>query len=130
MSDYVKNVDYSLDNIALKSKVNMDEILPLLPYEEKINHLQDVNAGLEKKAYMEQNTTIINLNKERVDYGLYNCVPNGFCNWYEFATLIKKLLQENQVSEESLQGGELGGNQDYGDIFADPNLFKDFGGFD
>tara|TARA_B100000029_G_scaffold181600_1_gene179274 strand:- start:1614 stop:2822 length:1209 start_codon:yes stop_codon:yes gene_type:complete len=41
-----------------------------------------------------------------------------------------KLLQENQVSEESLQGGELGGNQDYGDIFGDPNLFKDFGGFD
>ena len=41
-----------------------------------------------------------------------------------------KLLQQNQVSEESLQEGELGGNQDYGDIFGDPNLFKDFGGFD
>tara|TARA_Y100000590_G_scaffold463405_1_gene630098 strand:+ start:135 stop:1343 length:1209 start_codon:yes stop_codon:yes gene_type:complete len=41
-----------------------------------------------------------------------------------------KLLQENQVSQESLEGGELGGNQDYGDIFGDPNLFKDFGGFD
>ena len=41
-----------------------------------------------------------------------------------------KLLQQNQVSDESLQGGELGGNQDYGDIFGDPNLFKDFGGFD
>lgn len=37
---------------------------------------------------------LINLNQERVDYGLYNCVPNGFCNWYEFATLIKKLLQD------------------------------------
>ena len=41
-----------------------------------------------------------------------------------------KLLQQNQVSEESLQEGDLGGNQDYGDIFGDPNLFKDFGGFD
>ena len=41
-----------------------------------------------------------------------------------------KLLQQNQVSEEALQEGELGGNQDYGDIFGDPNLFKDFGGFD
>ena len=34
-----------------------------------------------------------------------------------------KLLQQNPVNEESLQGGELGGNQDYGDIFGDPNLF-------
>ncbi len=41
-----------------------------------------------------------------------------------------KLLQQNPVDEESLQGGELGGNQDYGNIFGDPNLFKDFGGFD
>ena len=41
-----------------------------------------------------------------------------------------KLLQQNHVSEESLQEGEVGGNQDYGDIFGDPNLFKDFGGFD
>ena len=41
-----------------------------------------------------------------------------------------KLLQENVVSDEALQEGELGGNQDYGDIFGDPNLFKDFGGFD
>ena len=39
-----------------------------------------------------------------------------------------KLLQQNQVSQESLQEGDLGGNQDYGDIFGDPNLFKDFGG--
>ncbi len=37
---------------------------------------------------------LINLNQEKIDYGLYNCVPNGFCNWYEFATLIKKLLQD------------------------------------
>ena len=41
-----------------------------------------------------------------------------------------KLLQENVISEEALKEGELGGNQDYGDIFGDPNLFKDFGGFD
>ena len=41
-----------------------------------------------------------------------------------------KLLQQNQVDEKSLEGGELGGNKDYGDIFGDPNLFKDFGGFD
>jgi len=43
-----------------------------------------------------------------------------------------KLLQENAdaVDEQSLEGGELGGNKDYGDIFGDVNLFKDFGGFD
>ena len=41
-----------------------------------------------------------------------------------------KLLQQNQVDEKALEGGELGGNKDYGDIFGDPNLFKDFGGFD
>ena len=34
------------------------------------------------------------------------------------------------VDEQSLEGGELGGNKDYGDIFGDANLFKDFGGFD
>ena len=41
-----------------------------------------------------------------------------------------KLLQQNQVEEKALEGGEVGGNKDYGDIFGDPNLFKDFGGFD
>ena len=41
-----------------------------------------------------------------------------------------KLLQQNQVDQQDLQGGDLGGNKDYGDIFGDPNLFKDFGGFD
>jgi len=43
-----------------------------------------------------------------------------------------KLLQKNSttVDDKSLEGGALGGNQDYGDIFGDPNLFKDFGGFD
>ena len=43
-----------------------------------------------------------------------------------------KLLQLNaeSVDEEALEGGELGGNKDYGDIFGDSNLFKDFGGFD
>ncbi|PPR47713.1 MAG: hypothetical protein CFH19_00323 [Alphaproteobacteria bacterium MarineAlpha5_Bin9] len=43
-----------------------------------------------------------------------------------------KLLQQNAdtVDEKSLEGGNLGGNQDYGDIFGDENLFKDFGGFE
>ena len=43
-----------------------------------------------------------------------------------------KLLQQNAdaVDEKALEGGELGGNKDYGDIFGDANLFKDFGGFD
>ena len=41
-----------------------------------------------------------------------------------------KLLQQNQVGEDALKEGDLGGNQDYGDIFGDPNLFKDFGGFE
>ena len=43
-----------------------------------------------------------------------------------------KLLQQNadSVNENSLQKGGLGGNKDYGDIFGDPNLFKDFGGID
>ena len=45
-----------------------------------------------------------------------------------FGTL--KLLQNIEVDEKALEGGELGGNKDYGDIFGDPNLFKDFGGFD
>jgi len=43
-----------------------------------------------------------------------------------------KLLQQNadSLDDKSLEGGELGGNKDYGDIFGDSNLFKDFGGFD
>ena len=43
-----------------------------------------------------------------------------------------KLLQKNaeSVDEKVLEGGELGGNKDYGDIFGDSNLFKNFGGFD
>ena len=45
-----------------------------------------------------------------------------------FETL--KLLQDIEVDEKALEGGELGGNKDYGDIFGDPNLFKNFGGFD
>ena len=36
----------------------------------------------------------MNSKQKSIDYGLYNCVPNGFCNWYEFASLIKKLLQD------------------------------------
>ena len=39
-------------------------------------------------------------------------------------------LESNQLSDEDLQGGSLGGNQDYGDIFGDPTLFQEFGGFD
>jgi spermidine/putrescine transport system permease protein len=39
-------------------------------------------------------------------------------------------LESNKLSDEDLQGGSLGGNQDYGDIFGDPTLFQDFGGFD
>ena len=33
-------------------------------------------------------------------------------------------LESNQLSDEDLQGGSLGGNQDYGDIFGDPTLFQ------
>ena len=39
-------------------------------------------------------------------------------------------LESNQLTDEDLQGGSLGGTQDYGDIFGDPPLFQDFGGFD
>ena len=43
-----------------------------------------------------------------------------------------KLLQQNvnSVDENTLKGGTLGGTNDYNNIFADPNLFKNFGGFD
>ena len=37
-----------------------------------------------------------------------------------------KVLEQNELSDEELGGGNLGGNQDYGDIFGDPNLFQDF----
>ena len=37
-----------------------------------------------------------------------------------------QVLEQNELSEEELGGGNLGGNQDYGDIFVDPNLFQDF----
>ena len=41
-----------------------------------------------------------------------------------------KLLQQNvnTVDENTLKGGTLGGTNDYNNIFADPNLFKNFGG--
>ena len=39
-------------------------------------------------------------------------------------------LESNELTDEELSGGSLGGNQDYGDIFGDPSLFQDFGGFD
>ena len=43
-----------------------------------------------------------------------------------------KLLQQNvnTVDENTLKGGTLGGTNDYNNIFADPDLFKNFGGFD
>ena len=43
-----------------------------------------------------------------------------------------KLLQQNvnTVDENTLKGGTLGGTNDYNNIFADPNLFRNFGGFD
>ena len=43
-----------------------------------------------------------------------------------------KLLQQNvdNVDEKALKGGQLGGTKDFNNIFADPNLFKNFGGFD
>lgn len=37
-----------------------------------------------------------------------------------------QVLEQNELSDEELGGGNLGGNQDYGDIFGDPNLFQDF----
>ena len=39
-------------------------------------------------------------------------------------------LESNELTDEELSGGSLGGTQDYGDIFGDPSLFQDFGGFD
>ena len=43
-----------------------------------------------------------------------------------------KLLQQNAESVEATDGGEAetGGSKEYNDIFGDPNLFKNFGGFD
>ena len=57
----------------------------------------------------------------------FNCLKFFFTGLKQL-----KLLQQNAdtVDEKSLEGGNLGGNQDYGDIFGDENLFKDFGGFD
>jgi spermidine/putrescine transport system permease protein len=43
-----------------------------------------------------------------------------------------KLLQKNAETLETTNDsdGTAGGSQEYNGIFADPNLFKDFGGFD
>ena len=43
-----------------------------------------------------------------------------------------KLLQQNAESVEATDegGAETGGSKEYNDIFGDPNLFKNFGGFD
>ena len=38
-----------------------------------------------------------------------------------------EILENNQGSDEQLQGGTLGGTNDYGDIFGDPNLFNEYG---
>lgn len=38
-----------------------------------------------------------------------------------------EILENNQGSDEQLQGGSLGGTNDYGDIFGDPNLFNEYG---
>ena len=36
-------------------------------------------------------------------------------------------LEGNQLTDEELQGGSLGGTNEYGDIFGDPNLFNEYG---
>ena len=43
-----------------------------------------------------------------------------------------KLLQQNadKASQTSSENGETSEKKEFGDIFGDPNLFKDFGGFD
>ena len=43
-----------------------------------------------------------------------------------------KLLQKNadKASQTSVQNGETGQKKEFGDIFGDPDLFKNFGGFD
>ena len=43
-----------------------------------------------------------------------------------------KLLQKNadKASQTSVQNGENGQKKEFGDIFGDPDLFKNFGGFD
>ena len=49
----------------------------------------------------------------------------------KFSDQLKLLQQKvNTVDENTLKGGTLGGTNDYNNIFADPNLFKNFGGFD
>ena len=43
-----------------------------------------------------------------------------------------KLLQKNadKASQTSSGNGETGQKKEFGDIFGDPDLFKNFGGFD
>ena len=43
-----------------------------------------------------------------------------------------KLLQENaeKASQQSSENGDVGEKKEFDSIFGDPNLFKDFGGFD
>ena len=43
-----------------------------------------------------------------------------------------KLLQKNAeiANQRALENGDVGEKKEFDSIFGDPNLFKDFGGFD
>ena len=43
-----------------------------------------------------------------------------------------KLLQNNAeiANQRALENGDVGEKKEFDSIFGDPNLFKDFGGFD
>lgn len=86
-----KNVDFSLENIALKSKVNMDEILPLLPYEEKINHLYLMRIfldNLDKKVLHDLYDIIID---EEISF--YEKILEGFFLRFENLFQYRKAIQ-------------------------------------
>jgi len=72
--------------------------------------------------------------KELAKNGLYGneCVKAAeTAKKSKFSDQLKLLQQNvNTVDENTLKGGTLGGTNDYNNIFADPNLFKNFGGFD
>ena len=75
-------------------------------------------------------------------FGLNELAKNGFygnecvkaaetAKKSKFSDQLKLLQQNvNTVDDNTLKGGTLGGTNDYNNIFADPNLFKNFGGFD
>ncbi len=58
-------------------------------------------------------------------FGLNELAKNGL-----YGNECVKAAETNTVDENTLKGGTLGGTNDYNNIFADPNLFKNFGGFD